>query len=249
MSYQRPITARTVVWASHLSRGTMIWAACSRQLVTPVQQLARWHVVHNAVSMEAYRYSATTSAHAPLMFLGRIEPIKGPHVAIAVARRAGRRLIIAGNVPDDMASQAYYRDAIAPHVNGRSVCYLGPVDDAQKGLLLGEAAALLMPVQWDEPFGIVMIEALACGTPVIALARGAVPEVIDSGVTGFICQDEGEMVAAVAKLSLIDRQACRSVAESRFSQTMLVDAYESLYRASLGVGGNEFGSVAPGGQA
>jgi glycosyltransferase involved in cell wall biosynthesis len=162
------------------------------------------------------------------VFLGRIEEIKGPHLAIDVARETGRRLVIAGNVPDD--HRAYFERTIAPHVDGRAVTFVGAVDDAEKNRLLGSAAALLMPVLWEEPFGIVMAEALACGTPVIGLARGAVPEVVDDGVTGFVCEDVRGMVQAVGRVSRLSRQACRSDAERRFSDTAIVDAYERLYR-------------------
>jgi glycosyltransferase involved in cell wall biosynthesis len=110
------------------------------------------------------------------------------------------------------------------------VDYVGPVDDEAKRRLLGRAAALLMPVLWDEPFGIVMAEALACGTPVIGLARGAVPEVVSHGSTGFVCEDTDAMVAAVPRLHALSRAACRHDAETRFSQSALANAYESLFR-------------------
>src|SRR5690606_10239267 len=112
---------------------------------------------------------------------------------------------------------------IAPHIDGLTVQYVGPVDDAAKSRLLSGAAALLMPVLWEEPFGIVMAEALACGTPVIGLGRGAVPEVVEHGVTGFVCADVAEMIAAVARIPELDRTACRRSAEERFSQRALVD--------------------------
>ena len=167
------------------------------------------------------------------MFLGRIEPIKGPHLAIEIARRAGRRLVIAGNVPDD--AREYFRTQIEPHVDGRDVVYAGPVDDVAKDALLGSAAAFLMPILWDEPFGIVMAEALACGTPVaFGLRRGSVPEVVTHGVdsarwrtmwTGW-----SKRSAAIPGLSC---QACRLAAGvPRFSPTALVDAYESIYAAA-----------------
>ena len=117
-----------------------------------------------------------------------------------------------------------------PHVDGKRIRYVGPVDDAAKSELLSHAAALLMPILWEEPFGIVMAEALACGTPVIGFARGAVPEVVEDGVTGAIGHDADDLVRAVSDLSHLDRAACRRSAEVRFSQQTLVDAYESLYR-------------------
>jgi glycosyltransferase involved in cell wall biosynthesis len=185
-------------------------------------------VIPNAVPIDRYQFAPAVAADAPLVFLGRIEPIKGPEIAVDIARRAGRRLVIAGNVPD--AYRRFFDDAIAPCVDGRQISYVGPVDDAAKNALLGTAAALLMPIQWDEPFGIVMAEALACGTPVVGLARGSVPEVVDDGVTGFVGATVEDLAAAVAKLDAIDRAACRRAAEERYSDAVVVSHYEALYR-------------------
>ena len=229
MSYQRAITKRSVEMGTRLSRGTLHFTACSKQLTRDVDGPA-WHVIYNGVATEHYQFEPTVSPEAPLMFLGRLERIKGPHLAIEVARKAGRRLIIAGNVPAGDEHAAYFRTEIEPHVDGRAIMYAGPVDDVMKSELLSQVQALLMPVLWNEPFGIVMAEALACGTPVIGLSRGAVPEVVADGVTGFVCRNVDEMADAVARLSVIDRRACRDAAERRFSQHALVDAYESLYQ-------------------
>ena len=140
------------------------------------------------------------------MFLGRLDPIKGAHDAIEIARRAGRRLIIAGTRVASGPDVAYFDREIAPHVDGESVRFIGPVDDAAKDRVLGTAAALLMPIGWEEPFGIVMAEAFACGTPVIAFARGSVPEVIREGVNGFACRTVDEAADAVRALGRIDRR-------------------------------------------
>ncbi len=229
MSYQRAVTKRSVEMGTRLSRGTLHFTACSRQLIREVDGPA-WQVIYNGVPIENYQFEPAVSADAPLMFLGRIERIKGTHLAIEVARKTKRRLIIAGNVPEGEEHQAYFKTEIEPHVDGSSIMYAGPVDDTMKSELLSQMQALLMPVLWNEPFGIVMAEALACGTPVIGLSRGAVPEVVSDGVTGFVCRNVDEMVAAVGRLSVIDRRACRDAAERRFSQTAIVDGYESLYR-------------------
>lgn len=233
MSYQRAVTPATVRWATRVSR-SMTWAACSRHIAAPVDHLGAWRVIDNAVPVDRFRFTPTVSDDAPLVFLGRLEEIKGAHLAIQVARDAGRRLLIAGNVPTDDQSRTYFRDHVEPHIDGTSVVYYGPVDDAQKSVLLSECAALLMPILWDEPFGIVMAEALACGTPVIGLSRGAVPEVIDDGLTGFVCATVPAMVAAVSRLGELSRARCRQTAEVRFSQEALVNGYESLYRGVAG---------------
>jgi glycosyltransferase involved in cell wall biosynthesis len=159
-----------------------------------------------------------------------VEWIKGPHLAIKVAQRAGRRLVLAGNIPATAEHRAYFDAEIRPHLNGQYVQYIGPVDDSVKNQLLGEAAALLMPVLWEEPFGIVMAEALACGTPVIGLNRGAVPEVVEDGVNGYVCDSVQEMVEAVGRLGSIDRQGCRIVMEKRFSDRTIVTDYLRIYK-------------------
>ena len=123
----------------------------------------------------------------------------------------------------------YFEERIAPHVDGVHVSYAGPVDDAQKNQLLGEAAALLMPIGWEEPFGIVMAEACACGPPVIAFARGSVPEVVaQRRINGFACATVDEAIASVGSLDLIDRRARRADCEARFAGSVITDAYESL---------------------
>jgi len=231
MSYQRQVTVRTVKTASRLAGRSLSFTGCSRDLIAGVKHIGRWDVIYNAVSLERFTPGFGLERHAPLVFLGRVEHIKGAHVAIEVARRAGRRLVIAGNVPEGPEHQRYFKEQVLPHVDGASVEYVGPVDDEAKCRMLSTAAAFLMPILWEEPFGIVMAEALACGTPVLGFRRGAVPEVVIEGQTGFVCNDVDEMVTAVGRVSELNREACRRDAEERFSQTALVDAYERLYQS------------------
>lgn len=228
MTYQRAITRRSVALGDRLSRGTLHFTAISRHMMEPVAGLGTWHVVPNCASPEHYRFQNAVENDAPLMFLGRVEEIKGPHLAIEVARRTGLRLCIAGNVPDE--HQGYFEQRIKPFVDGRNVVYVGAVNDEQKNILLGQARALLMPILWDEPFGIVMVEAMACGTPVIALDRGAVPEVVEDGVSGFVCRDVDGMVDAVKKLSELDRRNCRESVERQFSDAVVTERYLSVYK-------------------
>jgi glycosyltransferase involved in cell wall biosynthesis len=233
MSYQRAITPRSVWLGNLLGRNRIAWTGCSAHLIDRVKSAGRWTVIHNAIDPSVYRHAPAVPADAPLVFLGRIEWIKGAHLAIEVARRSRRRLIIAGNVPDDSMHGKYFQTEVERWVDGDQVVYAGPVDDRAKSDLLAGAAALLMPVQWDEPFGIVMVESLACGTPVLGLCRGAVSEVIEDGITGFVCDDVDGMVAAVRKVSTLDRDRCRQAVIDRFSATTLVNAYESLYSELL----------------
>jgi glycosyltransferase involved in cell wall biosynthesis len=169
------------------------------------------------------------------VFLGRVEHIKGPHLAIEIAKRSGRALVIAGNVPPE--HRPWFEREVAPHVDGKRIRYIGPVDDVQKSELLGAASALLMPILWEEPFGIVMAEALACGTPVLGMARGAIPEVVEDGVTGFVERDLDGLVAAVARLPRISREACRDRARRLFSDTAVVEEYLAVYRDILAARG------------
>lgn len=230
MSYQRSITPRSVVWGERLARGTLHFSGLSRHIIKAYAGRENWHVVYNGVPAASYRFREEVGADAPLMFLGRVVEIKGAHLAIQVAQRSGRALVIAGNVPDAPKHQQYFEERIAPYVDGKRIQYVGPVTDMLKNELLGQAAALLMPVLWEEPFGIVMAEALACGTPVIGLNRGAIPEVVAHSVTGFVCESVEEMVAAVGRIKEIERKRCRQIMEERFSDRAIVDAYANLYR-------------------
>lgn len=228
MTYQRAISPRAVRLGWRLSCGRLSFTAISNWMMDHVRHIGTWSMIPNGVPLNTYRFRASVGCDAPLVFLGRIEESKGPHLAVEIARRAERRLIIAGNIPDE--KRAWVGAHVLPHVDGDRVRYIGPVDDAQKNALLGEAAAFLMPILWDEPFGIVMIEAMACGTPVLGLRRGSVPEVVCHGVTGFVEQDVDGLVAAVARLPTIDRAACRTRVEDKYSDRAVVDAYEALYR-------------------
>ncbi|MEJ1931884.1 glycosyltransferase, partial [Nostoc sp. NIES-2111] len=231
MSYQRDISLRTTSLAYRLSRGTLEFTAISEWMVLPVRDTGVWHLVPNAVPVDRFRFQPSVHDDAPLVFLGRVEPIKGPDVAIEIARLSGRRLVIAGNVP--AGYEDFFNQRIRPHVDGDRVRYIGAVDDEQKNELLGGAAAFLMPISWEEPFGIVMIEAMACGTPVLGFRRGAVPEVVDDGSTGFVRDTAAELAQMVARLGEIDRSACRRHVEAQYSSDVIVDRYIDIYRAMV----------------
>jgi glycosyltransferase involved in cell wall biosynthesis len=203
-------------------------------MMSPVKHIGRWSMIPNGVPLETYGFNPDVVASAPLVFLGRLEEIKGPHLAIEIARRSGAPLILAGNVPDD--HRAWFESAVSPHIDGERISYVGPVDDAQKSALLGQARALLMPILWEEPFGIVMAEAMACGTPVLGLARGAVPEVVEDGVTGFVRPDIDGLVEAVGRIGEIDRSACRGRVEKIYSDRAVIEAYLELYRELIQAG-------------
>lgn len=231
-SYQRPVPWGGVARALRLAGRSLSFTGCSSSLYAGAPD-GPWETVWNAVDVAATPWSETVAPDAPLVFLGRLEPMKGAHHALAIARRAGRRLVIAGNRVETGSAAGYFETALASHLDGVDARYVGEVDDAAKATLLGSAAALLMPIEWDEPFGIVMAEALACGTPVIAFARGSVPEIVTDGANGYVCRDVDGAVAAVARLGVIDRRRVRADALARFDARVMVDRYEALYRRRL----------------
>ena len=237
-SYQRAIPWRGVRRAVRVAGDTLSFTGCSSSLYAEAlvagEGAGRWHTIFNGVDLARYTPVAHVPDDAPLVFLGRLERIKGPHHAIAIARAAGRPLILAGNLVREGPDAAFFDREVAPHLDDHRVRYLGPVDDQQKNVLLGRAAALLMPIEWDEPFGIVMAEALACGTPVVGFARGSVPEVVRDGANGFICNTVAEAAEAVGRTGLLDRAAIRRDCEARFGHDAIVGAYERLYRKVLG---------------
>ncbi len=192
-----------------------------------------WQAIPNFVDTESYEFSLAVAPDAPLVFLSRVEAIKGAHLAIEVAKRTGRRLVIAGNHASSGPELDYWESSIQPHVGRDGIEYIGPVDDPAKIRLLNTAAAMIVPIQWEEPFGIVFAEALACGTPVISCPRGALPEIVREGVDGFLVRDVDEACRAVGAIGRIDRGACRRRAETSFSARAVSGRYEALYRSLL----------------
>jgi glycosyltransferase involved in cell wall biosynthesis len=227
MSYQREPTLGQISKAVKLAKkNTLAFTGCSGYISRQIEPLAPSFAVFNGVPLDVYTFRESVAADAPLAFLGRIEPIKGTHIAVEVARATGRRLQIAGNIPAE--GQTYFEEKIKPFLNDR-IEYIGPVNDAQKNRMLGESAAFLMPIEWNEPFGIVMAEALACGTPVIGFRRGSVPEVVIEGYNGFSCNTAEEMIALISRIPELDRRNARKDAEERFSADVIVDHYLSIY--------------------
>jgi glycosyltransferase involved in cell wall biosynthesis len=236
MSYQREPSRRTTAWARRLARGSLRFTGCSEYICRRGRAGGGdWTSIPNFVDVRKYPFRPAVPADAPLVFLSRVEPIKGADLAIAVAKRAGRRLVLAGNhATDSGPNGAYWRERVEPHLGRDGVEYVGPVDDTRKAELLGRAAAMLVPVQWDEPFGIVFAEALACGTPVVSCPRGALPEIVRTGREGFLAETEDGLVDGVRRIGEIDRAACRAQAEAEFSATRVVGRYEELYRQAVG---------------
>ncbi|RYE42610.1 MAG: glycosyltransferase family 4 protein, partial [Sphingobacteriales bacterium] len=174
MSYQREPTLSQIKKAFQLSRkNSLLFTGCSDYISKQIAPYASAVTVYNCVPIHRYNFSPEVEEDAPLTFLGRIEPIKGTHIAVEVAKQTNRKLIIAGNIPAE--GEVYFNEQIKPHLNER-IKYIGPVNDQRKNEFLGQSAAFLMPIQWNEPFGIVMAEAMACGTPVLGFPFGSVTE-------------------------------------------------------------------------
>jgi glycosyltransferase involved in cell wall biosynthesis len=231
-TYMRTVNPANMVIARRLAARRLHFTAVSAAIRdTGISGGGEWSVIYNCAVPERYPFSPSVdAATAPLAFLGRLDRIKGAHHAIAVAERLQRPLIIAGNISPLAHEQAYFKAEIEPRIDGALIRYIGPVDDAAKRALLGRAAALLMPIEWEEPFPVVLPEAMLCGTPLIAFRRGGVPEGIDHGRTGFLCDTVDEMAALVQRLPELDRHEVRAAAERRFSDRVIVDDYERLYR-------------------
>ena len=187
---------------------------------------ANWAAtVHHGMAADLYRFRPKSEGY--LAFLGRISPEKRPDRAIAIAKRLGRTLKIAAKV--DQADRTYFEEKIEPLMHDPRIQFVGEIGDGQKSAFLGGADALLFPIDWPEPFGLVMIEAMACGTPVIAYACGSVPEVVEDGLTGFIVHNEDEAVDAVNRLPTLDRGAIRRRFQERFSATAMAQRYLAIY--------------------
>jgi glycosyltransferase involved in cell wall biosynthesis len=182
--------------------------------------------VPNAIDVPTFPFVERKDDH--VLWLGRFSPDKGAHLAIDAARAIGRRIVLAGklNEPDEVD---YFEQAVRPRL-GRHAEYVGQADAHLKRDLLSRAACLAFPIQWDEPFGMVMVEALACGTPVAAIARGSVPEVLDHAVTGMLADDPADFVKALDAAIGLDPAACRRAAEERFDLPVMAAGYERVYR-------------------
>jgi glycosyltransferase involved in cell wall biosynthesis len=183
--------------------------------------------IHHGIDLDALPYRPT--AGDDLVVFGRVHPDKGTADAISVARHAGRRLIICGIVQDDR----YFVEEVLPHVDGRSIVFRGSVGPQERADILGSAAALVHPIHFDEPFGLSVVEAMACGTPVVAYDRGSMSEVIDVGVTGYLAHDVVSAAAAIDRAVLLDRSAVRARACLRFGVDRMVESYLSVYASLL----------------
>lgn len=228
MSYQRQVTVRGIKIINSIPNKNLIFTACSNYCVSTGNVAGKWATIYNSLDFSQYELNDAVEENAPLIFLGRLDKIKGVHTAINVAKATNNKLIIAGNISHTPDNYAYFKNEIEPLIDGDQIKYVGELNDVEKNFYLRKSKAFLFPIEWDEPFGIVMIEAMACGTPVIGFKRGSVPEVIDHGITGFIVNNEEEMISALKSINQIIRTNCRQVSESRFNSETIAKQYLGL---------------------
>jgi glycosyltransferase involved in cell wall biosynthesis len=225
MSYQRDVTTKNIQQIMAYHPQNFYFTGCSSYTVSTGNIAGKWYPIFNGAEENVYQCSENVPFDAPLMFLGRLDQVKGCHHAIALAKKTNRKLVIAGNISNIPSELAYYENEIKPHIDGIQIIYVGAVNDEQKNHYLGKSAAFLMLIDWNEPFGIVMAEALACGTPVIGFPKGAVSEVIIQGYNGFLVNNLDEAASAVSQLPQISRRNCRLDFEKRFEMKALAKQY------------------------
>ncbi|PMB25183.1 glycosyltransferase family 4 protein [Fischerella thermalis] len=189
------------------------------------------HTVYNGIDTAVYPFNSEPVQPAYLAFVGRLSPEKGPIEAIKIARATGLPLKMAGKV--DVVDQKYYQEQVKPLIDGEQIQYLGEISHEDKVKLLSGATVTLFPITWREPFGLVMIESMATGTPVIGMGLGSVPEVIAHGKTGFVCDCLEQMIEVIPDAMKLDRQTCREYVVSRFSVETMTDQYERAYEMVL----------------
>jgi glycosyltransferase involved in cell wall biosynthesis len=212
----------------HAHKATLV-ALSESQLRHAPSEVSAAAIVPNPIAVEDWPPGRKKEGY--LLWMGRFDPVKGAHRAIAAARRCGRRLLLAG--PVQTGQREYFRQQVEPHLDGERIVYLGEVGGERRKELFAGASGFLMPIRWPEPFGMVMIEALACGTPVIAFPEGAAREIVIDGENGFHAVDEREMAALAGRLQEIDPERCRRSVASRYDVATVAERYEAVYRWAL----------------
>ena len=232
-------TASTAGFYAHHGHKAALVGISAAQLACAPAGLRTAGVIHNPIDLSAWPLQERKEDY--LLWIGRMTEVKGPHRAIAAARMAGVPLILAGVIQP--GQQAFFDREVAPHIDGDAVRFVGEVSGPIKRSLFANARALLMPIRWEEPFGMVMVEALACGTPVIAFAEGAARELVQDGWTGFLVDDEAEMAGAVSRLPSIAPADCRGWVAEHCDIGVVAHAYEGAYQTALRGSGSELVAV------
>jgi glycosyltransferase involved in cell wall biosynthesis len=221
----------TPYYARHGPKGRLVCISRSQASMAP-EQAGAPAVVYNPIDVDSWPVGYRKEDY--LLFMARMVEEKGPHRAIQVAKATNRPLVLAG--PVQPGHERFFAKEVEPHIDGRQIRYVGEVGGVRKQQLFADAFAFLMPIHWPEPFGLVMVEALAAGTPVLAFAHGAAPEIVEPGVNGFLCQDEDEMAELVEQTAGIDPARCRQTAAERFAPDRVAAGYEAVYREAVAHG-------------
>ena len=229
MTYGREISKRNILQINKLKSKNLVFTGCSSNLVSRGNVAGRWETVYNAIDFSKYALVEKVADDAPLMFLGRIERVKGCHTAIKVALETGNKLLIGGNISPLEDERKYFEEEIRPLIDGIQIVFLGALNDEEKNAYLGQSKALLFPIEWNEPFGMVMVEAMACGTPVIAFRKGSVQEVISHGRTGFVLDNYEQMKKSIFSIEKLDRKEIRLVSERKYRVQLLALEYLNLF--------------------
>ncbi len=225
--FENPLVGTEVPFVLRRRRRRVLFVGVSQSQVREDPAAERFKVVYNAVDLAGIPFSDRGADPPYLLFLGRMTRNKGVHLAIEAARRSGMKLVLAGNVSKEEGGAEYFETSVKPHL-GPDCEWVGPYDEALRNRLVAGATALLFPIQWNEPFAVALVEALAGGLPAIAFRRASAPEAIADGKTGFLCDSVDEMAAAVRRVHEISRKECRESVARRFSAEPFLHAVEDL---------------------
>jgi glycosyltransferase involved in cell wall biosynthesis len=228
MSYQRAIIPRNSNFILKFKNRNLFFTGCSLKQISNSKLQGDWRCIYNTLDFDEISFVKMHLEIKPLIFLGRLDRIKGCHTAIKIAIKSGIKLIIAGNISSIAEEREYFEFEIKPFIDNKLITYVGEVNNFEKYNLLRNSRALLMPIEWEEPFGIVMIEAMSCGTPVIAFKRGSVDEIIEDGINGYKVNNESEMLESIGKIELINREVCRNYANDRFGIQTIANQYLTI---------------------
>lgn len=230
-TYMRYISPQNIRNLNLIGVRNITYSAVSKAIVNiGVSGGGEWATIYNCAPIDQFTFNPSVSIDAPLVFLGRLERCKGAHTAIKVAKLTNKKLIIAGNISPLKEEQSYFENEIKPHIDGVFIKYIGVVDNHQKNQLLSNAAAMLLPIEWYEPFPIVLPESYACGTPILAFPGGGVKEGIFEGKTGFLSNSVEEMSSQVSMIGQLSRSECRKKYMELYSDDKIATDYLSLYR-------------------
>jgi glycosyltransferase involved in cell wall biosynthesis len=230
MTYGRIITRRNIKWINHLPNKNILFTAPSDWCVSTGNVSGKWYTVYNAIDFSKYTLVENLPPDAPLIFLSRLERLKGAHEAIQIALETGNRLILAGNISGLPEEKEYFMKEIEPYIDGERIIYVGTLDDEGKNKYLGMSKAMLFPARTEEAFGMVMVEAMACGTPVLAYGSAAIPEVVTEGITGYILDNIEDMKRRIDELSKFNRKEVRIFSQMKFDVKVVASRYLEVSR-------------------